>query len=157
MSATDSPSLAAALPITRGRIAVAGLEHPVDIHRDRWGIPHLRARTAADAFFAQGYVHAQDRLWQMDAARRRMLGRWAEWAGPSAVAGDALARRLGIAAACRRDLAALAPATRAMLDAYTAGVNALLGQGRTLPLEYALLDTVPEPWETWHRIAAIRP
>lgn len=146
----------AALPVTEGRLTVAGLTGPVEVHRDRWGIPHIRARATADVFFAQGYVHAQDRLWQMEAARRRMEGRWAEWGGRAAVAADALARRLGAAPASRRDYAALSAETRAMLDAYAAGVNAFIAEGRPLALEYRLLNAVPERWQPWHSIAAMR-
>src|SRR5260221_13278349 len=104
MSVFESRAAAAALPIIEGRVTVRGGQQAVDDHRGRWGIPHIKARSVADAFFAQGYVHAQDRLWQMDAARRRMQGRWAEWVGGSGVAADALARRLGVARACERDL-----------------------------------------------------
>jgi penicillin amidase len=146
----------AALPVTSGRLAVKGLQGPVDIHRDSWGIPHLKASSASDVFFAQGYVHAQDRLWQMDSGLRRMLGRWAEWAGPSGVTADMLARRLGIAAASRRDYQALNPRSRAMLDAYAAGVNAFVAEGRQLPVEYGLHGGAPEKWEPWHCIAVMR-
>jgi penicillin amidase len=135
---------------------VPGLVHPVQVYRDPWGIPHIQARCEQDAFFAQGYVHAQDRLWQMDACRLRMEGRWAEWAGPSAVAGDTLARRLGGRAASERDYAALGKPARQMLHAYSEGVNAYLAQGRPLPMEYGLLKIVPSAWEPWHCIAVMR-
>jgi penicillin amidase len=135
---------------------LAGLEAPVEIHRDAWGIAHIRARHSQDAWFGLGYVHASDRMWQMDATRRRMAGRWSEWVGADGVAADQLCRRLGGEAASRRDLAALGGEARAMLSAYTAGVNAWLGEGHQLPLEYRLLDTRPEPWEDWHAIAAMR-
>src|SRR5438094_7173180 len=94
------------------RICLPGLEGSVEVYRDSWGIAHIRARGTADAFFAQGFAHAQDRLWQMDAVRRRMLGRWAEWIGPSAIPADILARRLRVAEASQRDLAALSSSTR---------------------------------------------
>ena len=103
-AANDRPSC---LPQTNGTVVLRGLEDKVDVHRDAWGIPHARARGTADAFFAQGYVHAQDRLWQMDAARRRMLGRWAEWEGSAGVAADTLARQLDVAGASQRDFAGL--------------------------------------------------
>ncbi|MCZ2859294.1 penicillin acylase family protein [Blastococcus sp. VKM Ac-2987] len=135
---------------------LAGLTEDVEVHRDEWGIPHLRARTSDDLFFAQGYVHAQDRLFQMDAARRRMEGRWAEWVGPAGLPADTLARRLGVPAACRRDLDVLTHETRAMLTAYAAGVNARLAGLDRLPHEYGLLEVEPEPWEPWHSIAAMR-
>ena len=134
---------------------IPGLRAPVDLWRDAWGIPHLRARGADDAFFALGYVHATDRLWQMDALRRRALGRYAEWAGPSAVPMDMLVRRLGLAACSRRDVAAITDESRAMLVSYTAGVNAFMAGG-VLPPEYALLGETPEPWEDWHCIAVLR-
>ena len=100
------------------KFLLSGLDGSIEIWRDPWGIPHVKAKTAHDAFFAQGFSHAQDRLWQMDSARRRMQGRWAEWAGPSAIPADTLARRIGAAAASQRDCIALKPETRAMLQAY---------------------------------------
>lgn len=138
-----------------GTRQLPGLEDPVDVWRDEWGIPHLRARGADDAFFALGHVHATDRLWQMDALRRRAMGRYAEWLGPAAVPMDMLVRRLGLADCARRDVAAANAETRAMLDAYTAGVNAFIATG-PLPPEYALLNETPEPWEPWHSIAILR-
>lgn len=135
---------------------LAGLEGPVEIHRDAWSIAHIRAGNPHDAWFALGYVHATDRIWQMDATRRRMAGRWSEWVGAEGVPSDRLCRRLGGETASRRDLAALGEQARAMLSAYTAGVNAWLGEGHALPLEYRLLDTRPEPWEEWQSIAAMR-
>ncbi|TYP89588.1 penicillin acylase family protein [Blastococcus xanthinilyticus] len=137
-------------------VHLAGLADAVEVFRDEWGIPHLRARSSDDLFFAQGYVHAQDRLFQMDAARRRMEGRWAEWVGPAGVPADALARRLGVTAACRRDLDVANDETQAMLGAYAAGVNAHLAGLDRLPEEYGLLGVEPEPWEPWHSIAAMR-
>ncbi len=137
-------------------VRLPGLTDDVEVHRDEWGIPHVRARSSDDAFFAQGYVHAQDRLFQMDAARRKMEGRWAEWVGPAGVPADALARRLGVAAACRRDLDVANDETQAMLTAYAAGVNASLAGLDRLPMEYGLLGVEPEAWEPWHSIAAMR-
>jgi acyl-homoserine lactone acylase PvdQ len=92
----------------------------------------------------------------MDTARRRMAGRWAEWVGPSGVPADTLARRLGVAAACRRDLEVANPETRRMLEAYAAGVNAQLAGLDRLPMEYGLLGVEPEAWEPEHSIAAMR-
>jgi len=132
-----------------------GLAAEVEVWRDPWGIPHIRASRVEDAFFGLGYVHATDRLWQMDANRRRAVGRFAEWAGPAALPFDLLARRLGGEAASRRDAAALGAEARAMLHAYAAGVNAFIAQG-ALPAEYALLGEAPEPWQDWHAIAAMR-
>jgi penicillin amidase len=139
--------------------SIVELRDPKDkaaVWRDRWGIAHVRAKSTGDAFFAQGFVHAQGRLWQMDAARRRMLGRFAEWEGPAGVAADILARQLDAAAASRRDFAALSSETVAMLEAYAAGVNAYLGQADALPFEYSLTGGAPEPWEPWHSILVMR-
>ncbi|BBK36912.1 peptidase S45 [Allostella sp. ATCC 35155] len=153
--AMDAEAMRAAVPPMEGRTIVAGIEGPAEIVRDRWGIPHIRAGSVGDAFFAQGFAHAQDRLWQMDAARRRAVGRYAEWAGPGAVAADALARRSGVEAASRRDLAAASAETCDMLAAYAAGVNAFADRGH-LPAEYRLLGAEFEPWESWQSIAAMR-
>jgi penicillin amidase len=132
------------------------VERPVHLYRDEWGIPHVRAHSVHDAFVGQGYAHAMDRLWQMDASRKQMEGRWAEWVGAAGLEADRLARRLRAGAASIRDYQALGADARAIVDAYTAGVNAYL---RTLPApppEYALLASDPEPWEGWHCIAAMR-
>lgn len=137
-------------------VVLDGIQDAVSVHRDAWGIAHIRATSDRDAFFAQGYVHAQDRLWQMDATRLRMAGRWAEWVGPSAVAGDVLARRLGASAASQRDFSALGEQARAMLEAYSEGVNAYIAERQPLPLEYQLLDAQPDVWQPWHSIAVMR-
>src|SRR5215475_10644928 len=100
------------------QLRLRGLNAPVEIVRDRLGVPHCRAATEHDAFFAQGFVHAADRLWQMDYDRLRGLGRSAEAVGPPGVTGDSLYRRLGLAAAARSDLARLSVAARDMLTAY---------------------------------------
>ena len=129
---------------------VDGINFAVRILRDEWGIPHVRATTTeADAFFAQGFVHAQDRLGQMEYDRRRAYGRWAEVAGPSAVGFDRFARRLGLRDGARREYDALPAEARAVLDAYAAGVNAFLAQHRPLPTDLALADVTPEPWQPW--------
>ncbi len=132
------------------------VERPVHLYRDEWGIPHVRAHSVHDAFVGQGYAHAMDRLWQMDASRKQMQGRWAEWVGPAGLEADRLARRLRAGAASIRDYQALGADAKAMVDAYTAGVNAYLQTHRAPPLEYGLLASEPEPWEGWHCIAAMR-
>ena len=156
MPSLDARALKDALPPTEGELRLPGLRAPVEILRDTYGIPHLRAGSTADAWFALGVVHAQDRLFQMELTRRRALGRAAEWLGPGAAEADILVRRLGMEAACRRDHAALGEAARAMLDSYAAGVNAFLASGAPHPVEYALLEARPEPWEGWHSIAVMR-
>lgn len=149
-------ALQAALPDVTSSLHLPGLHRPVDVCRDRWGIPHIRAADEHDAFFAQGFVTAQDRLWHMDYDRRRALGRWAEWAGPAALPEDRLMRTLRLERAAKADLAVSSPAAQAMLEAYTAGVNAFLTTTRTLPIEYTVLDTTPEPWEAWHCLAVYK-
>jgi penicillin G amidase len=128
---------------------------PVQLYRDEWGIPHVRGQSAHDVFVGQGYAHAMDRFWQMDASRKQMEGRWAEWVGPAGLPADRLARRLRAAAASVRDYQALGADARAMVDAYTVGVNAYLGT-HPAPAEYQLVASAPEPWEPWHCIAAMR-
>jgi penicillin amidase len=97
-----------------------------------------------------GYACAEDRLFQLDYDRRRACGRWAEIAGPGAVGGDALARRLGLAAAAQRDVAAMSATTRGAFEAYAGGVNAAIADGATpLPGRYEV-----EPWRGWHSVAA---
>ena len=85
------------------RTTVKGIEGPIDILRDPEGIPHVRAQSAHDAFFGQGWVHAQDRLFQMEYDRRRAHGRWAEWVGPAGVENDKLFRRFRLEASARLD------------------------------------------------------
>jgi penicillin G amidase len=130
-------------------LRLTGLDGPIDVVRDQWGIPHARATTAHDAFVAQGFVQAQDRLGQLEFDRRRAHGRWAEVAGPSAVPLDVFARRCGLGDAARREYDALDPGARAVLDAYADGVNAYLSLGRALPPDLALVDVAPEPWAPW--------
>ncbi len=155
--AFDAEALRAALPPVSGSLRLPGLDRPVTVLRDRWGIPHIRAEGgSADAFRAQGFVHAADRLFQMELNRRRALGRAAEWLGPAAAEADVLARRLGVEAASRRDAAGLGAEARAMTHAYAEGVNAFLASGAPRPAEYALLGAEPEPWEGWHSIAVMR-
>jgi penicillin amidase len=134
----------------------AGLERPVEILRDELGVAHVRATSAADAFFGQGYACAQDRLWQMEHDRRRACGRWAEAVGETAVSRDVFMRRMGLARAAERDFAALGAEARAMLEAYARGVNACLAAAESLPAEYALTGLSPEPWLPWHSLAVYK-
>src|SRR3984957_9181518 len=120
------------------------------ITRDGHGVPHVRGETPADAWAGMGYACAQDRLFQLDYDRRRACGRWAEIAGAGAVGGDVLARRLGLAAAALRDVAAMSGPTRAAFEAYADGVNAAIADGAMpLPGRYPV-----EPWLGWHSVAA---
>jgi penicillin amidase len=149
-------ALRTALPDVTTPLKLAGLEGAVDIYRDAYGIPHVRATTVHDAFFGQGFVHAQDRLWHMDADRRRAYGRWAEWVGASGLAQDVQMRRFRLVASARADYATLNADTRGMLEAYAAGVNAFVQTTRALPIEYSLVDDTPEPWQPWDSLAVFK-
>ena len=126
------------------------------IYRDQWSIPHIIAENAYDAFFAQGYATAQDRLWQMDFDRLRCLGRAAEYLGPSALTEDALMRRRNFEAVSRADYALCSGDAKTALDAYADGVNAFIESDDPLPYEYELLDATPERWEPWHCIVVYK-
>ena len=136
-------------------IIVAGIHHPVDIVRDSFGIPHCFARSEGDAFFAQGWVHAADRLWQMEFDRRRATGRWSELVGRRGVTSDTFFRRIDLANAVKRDLPELNADTRSMLGAYTAGVNAFVSRGEWTR-EFSVAGVEPEPWEDWHSLLVAR-
>jgi len=152
---TIDPASKSHLPDFNSAATVHGLSGKVDLRRDTWGIPHVRAASHLDAFAGLGFAHAQDRLWQMEALLRRGTGRYAQWVGKSALAGDVLARQLDTAGASQRDFALLNNDTRAMLEAYARGVNAFIGLG-TWPAEYAILGARPAAWEPWHSIAVMR-
>lgn len=137
-----------AWPTTEGTLAAPGLTAPVEVIRDRWGVPSLYAANEHDLFFAQGYVHAQDRLWQMEFNRRLGAGELASMLGPSLVPADKSLRALRIRAAAEADWQAADPATRKILEAYADGVNAFLkAQGNALPVEMTALGVKPAPWK----------
>src|SRR6185369_4364799 len=134
------------LPRTMGEIVVAGLSQPVEVLRDAYGIPHIYAASLEDAHFALGYVHAQDRLWQMEMNRRIAAGRLAEVLGPRALESDRFLRTLGVHRVAEANLAHYDGETRRLLDAYAAGVNAFLARRPVLPPEFWLTRASPEPW-----------
>jgi penicillin G amidase len=149
------------LPQLDGELRLKGLNAPVEIIRDRWGVPHISARESLDAFFAQGYCHAQDRLWQMELARRIATGRLAEVFGQEALDVDRFMRRLGLHRAGQKDWETADAALRDILRAYAAGVNAcldgMLGSGLLkLPIEFVLARFQPEPWEPLDTLAYAR-
>lgn len=136
-----------ALPKTDGVERMPGLRAEVRIERDEHGVPTLRAASADDAAFALGYVHAQDRLWQMETHRRIGAGRLSEAFGPQTVDTDRFLRALGVRRAAEAQWAAASPASKALLTAYSAGVNAWLRQGmKARPPEFLILGTDPEAW-----------
>ena len=135
-----------AFPQVDGVLRVDGLSAPVDVVRDRHGVPHVFAQSDADALFGQGLVHAQDRLFQMDLLRRVAAGRLAEVAGARALASDRFMCRLGLDEAAAGDLAAAPAEERALVEAYARGVNAGIRTLPALPPEYAVFGGVPPPW-----------
>jgi penicillin amidase len=134
------------LPKTDGEIGLAGLASPVQVLRDRYGIPHIFAASARDASFALGFVHAQDRLWQMEMSRRVAAGRVAEVVGPAGLETDRFMRTLGVRRAAEANVRTLDAETRDLLESYAAGVNAFLASGPVLPVEFWLTGVRPEPW-----------
>ncbi|HEY7214633.1 MAG TPA: penicillin acylase family protein [Thermoanaerobaculia bacterium] len=150
-----------AWPEVDGRLAVAGLSAPVEIVRVEPGVPHIYARNAHDLFFAQGYVHAQDRLWQMELNRNLGAGRLAALFGEGGLEIDKIMRVLGLSRAAALDWRALSPATRALLAAYADGVNAYVATHRgRLPIEFTVLGVEPRPWTpvdslTWGKMMSL--
>lgn len=134
------------VPDVTGEIALAGLREPVNIVRDRWGIPAIEARNDHDAFFALGYAHAQDRMWQMDYKRRLGQGRLSEVLGERFLASDKLMRTLGLEQAAQLASTRLSAEERLSLRAYANGVNAWIDGRHSLPVEYRYIGTRPEPW-----------
>ncbi|UCC61926.1 MAG: penicillin acylase family protein [Anaerolineae bacterium] len=118
------------LPQTRGTILVSGLKGPVEVIRDRWGVPHIYADSEEDLFFAQGYVHAQDRMWQMEFQRRVGSGRLSEVLGEATLEIDRFLRVVGLNRAAEAEAEMLDDETRRVLEAYAAGVNAYLASRR---------------------------
>ncbi|MBE9211704.1 penicillin acylase family protein [Plectonema cf. radiosum LEGE 06105] len=141
-------------PQENGTIAIRGLENQVKVLRDEWGIPQIYATSSHDLFLAQGYVHAQDRFWQMDFWRHIGAGRLSEMFGESQLDKDKFLRTMGWKHIAQQEFATLNAETKANLQAYAEGVNIYLAshQGSALSLEYAVLKLIhrqyrPEPWQ----------
>ncbi len=141
--------LRGSLPQTNGAVTVQGISAPVEIVRDGDGVPHIFAATDADAFYALGYVHAQDRMWQMEMNRRIGSGRLSEILGDATLTIDKFQRTMGYARLVKSDYEAISAEARAALDAYAAGVNQWLGEAHTLPPEFQLLGFKPAPWSPY--------
>ncbi len=145
------------LPRTTGTLRVAGLVAEVEIIRDRHGIPHIEAKSRNDAYFALGFLHAQDRLWQMEVQRRIASGRLSEVFGARALDVDRTMRTLGLRRHAEAALAHLSPESRAALDAYAAGVNAQIrGAAWPPPPEFLAFNLTPEPWVPADSIAWLK-
>jgi penicillin amidase len=145
------------LPQIEGTLTLSDLEKPVEVIRDRWGIPHIYAQNLHDLFFAQGFVHAQDRLWQMEVNRRLGLGRLSELFGELTLDTDRAVRTFGFNRLGHIDWMNTTEEVREVFLAYTSGVNAFLDSPRTrLPVEFTLLNHQPEPWQPEHSLAFSR-
>jgi penicillin amidase len=129
-----------------GAAHLEGLSSDVRVHSDSFGIPHVFAADETDALHALGYLHAADRLWQMELFRRIAAGRLAELFGEPGLATDRFVRTLGTWRAAEAAAATLSPAERERIRAYAAGVNAWLAERPVLPPEFRLLRFRPEPW-----------
>jgi penicillin amidase len=148
--------LKSAIPNLTGTINLKGLEGTVKVFRDKYGIPRIKAESEMDAFFAQGFVTAQDRLWHMEYDRRRGTGRWAEAVGEQGVAEDTLMRRFRLEASAKADYAVMDSHTKSVFDAYAAGVNAFINSRDALPVEYRITGLEPEPWQPWDGLTAYK-
>jgi len=144
----------AALPQIDGAVQVSGLAAPVDVLRDARGVPHLRAQSLDDLYFAQGYITAQDRLWQMDLSRRLADGELAEIFGSKLIERDVENRKLGFRRAAERGVDDLPSGVHHYLDSYARGVNAFIDAHRDrLPIEFPILGYKPRPWRDADSIA----
>ena len=150
-------------PQTDGEISLPGLTSPVEVLRDNRGVAHLYADNAEDLFEAQGYVHAQDRFFEMDVRRHITAGRLSELFGPSQVETDTFIRTLGWRRVAEQELQLLSASTRRYLDAYADGVNAYLQSHdpADISLEYSLLglqglDYTPESWTAVDSLAWVK-
>ena len=156
-SAQNAPSnletrAKAALAVIRGTLNVHGLQESVRVQRDRWGVAHIYAENEHDLFFAQGFVVAQDRLFQMELWKRSGQGRLAEILGPSFVQRDINARLLRYRGDMDAEYKSYAPDTKEILEAFTSGINAYIEEiqkpgGIGLPIEFQLAGFKPEPWK----------
>jgi penicillin amidase len=150
------------LPPKNRTLVASGLNGDVEILRDEFGVPHIFADTLDDATFALGYLHAEDRLWQMDIRRRVVRGQLSEVLGASRLGVDKRMRTLGLAELVESEYAALPDDSRRAVDAYAAGINAWLASNDSLlPPEFLVLGYEPEPWQPadgllWTKLIALR-
>ena len=134
-------------PQVEGNLIVAGLEAPVEVIRDRWGVPHIYAESKHDLFFAQGFVHAQDRLWQMEFSRRAGSGALSAFLGEDLLEFDRFFRAVGLRRASEGEWQRMDAESRQLLEDYADGVNSYLESHRgRLALEFDVLGIDPEPW-----------
>jgi penicillin amidase len=134
------------LPKQKGTIRLEALEAPVAVRRDRWGVPHVEAGNARDLWFAEGFCHGQDRLWQLDFYRRAVSGSVSEFAGEEGLPIDRLMRTLGVRRTAEREVATLDPELLALLERFCEGVNAAAASAKAMPFEMQLLRLEWKPW-----------
>jgi penicillin amidase len=152
-AAADTPEAlrrkaSAVLATLEGEIKLAGLKEPVEVRRDRWGVAHIYAANTHDLFFAQGFVAAQDRLFQLDMWRRQAAGETAEVLGKDAVEADRFARLIKYRGDMEAEWLSYSPDTKAIASAFTQGINACIDQfGDAPPVEFTLLGIRPKKWQ----------
>lgn len=148
------------LPQTDGTVEISGLSGEVKVVRDKAGVPHISASNVADLFMAQGYVTAQDRMWQLEFNRRVGAGRLSEVLGEAAIEQDRFLRTIGLRRAAESELAGLSGEEKLILESYARGINAFMETHRdNLPIEFSLLGFKPEPWTvldtlSWGKVMA---
>lgn len=144
-------------PVTEGTLAVQEIYDEVHVYRDQFGVPHILAKNEHDMFLAVGYIHAQDRLWQLDLIRRAGQGRLSEIFGEKTVEFDKLFRTIGIARVAEEIERNLHPESKELLVAYADGINAFIRDNeKRLPVEFDMLNYRPEPWQVQHSIIVTR-
>jgi penicillin amidase len=144
------------LPDLAGEAPVNGLAAKLEIVRDAHAVPHVFARSIPDAYFGLGYVHAQDRLWQLEQSRRVASGTLSELIGERGLKMDRLFRGLGIMRSARANLTRLDDDTRSVLEAYARGINAWLESDPPMPIELAALGVTPAPWTPADTLGYVR-
>src|SRR3989440_6677932 len=136
------------LPKKSGKLTLQGLHEGVEVLTDRYGVPHIYAQNEEDLYFAQGYIHAQERLWQMELNRRTASGRLSEIFGKISIETDRFSRRLGMHRAAAAEVPRLSENSKRILDAYAHGVNAYIEHNKNkMPIEFSLLRFKPTPWQ----------
>ncbi len=144
-------------PVTNGTLRIAALQFPVDVYRDDYGVPHIRAQNEHDLMIAVGYVHAQDRLWQMDLARRAGQGRLSELLGKKTLDYDVLFRTLNFKGLAESLKVHLHADSERILEEYCDGINAFIDDHRgKYPVEFDMLNYEPEQWKVEHCLIAER-
>ncbi len=132
---------------TKGKLHLQGLHEPVEVLTDSYGVPHIYAHNEDDLYFAQGYMHAQERLWQMEINRRVGSGRLSELFGPIAIETDRFCRRLGMHRSAAKEVTRLSTHNSRVLNAYALGVNSFIeNNAHRLPIEFTILGFKPTPW-----------